>query len=915
MKRISKYAVLFAALAGLLIAGCDSGNGGGNEPSSPLTVTNGTVISCDRTAKGAVEIPSGVTAIGDYAFSGCTGLTEISIPSNVKSVGQNAFAGCYGLTLRYAGTKAQWEKLGVNTKDITVVCRDGTVGKEDASGESDVLMIVDGVVVACDRAAKGAVKIPTGVTAIGEKAFADCGGITSVSIPKTVTSIGASAFFGCKMLESVRIPTEVVAVEDYTFTNCSKLTDIRIPSSVSSIGNFAFSNCGLVSVEIPSSVRSIGSDAFNIGCLETIYYGGTMNDWHGTGYDARSDVPVFCSDGTLNLQGNAQYLTIENRIVVACDKAIRGSLKIPAGITGIAEAAFEECTDLKDVTIPSSVTEIGGYAFYQCSNLESVVIPVGVTSIGWSAFAMCERLTTVDIPFGVTSIENSVFNGCFMLMGITIPTSVTQIGSHAFCCTRLMSIVIPDSVTSIGDSAFNGCEMTEVTIPSSVVSIGNRAFDSTRLKTVTIPSTIMSVGTDAFINCSNLETIYYGGTEAQWSALGVEAYGASVICTGVPDDMLTIERNVVVRCYQAATGDIEIPSGVTAIGDYAFRGCTGVTSVAIPYGVTSIGSSAFEGCTGLVSVEIPASVTSIGSGAFSGCSNLTIHYNGTREQWESLRIETYGVPVVCTDDGQGSENQPAVLTIQNRVVVKCDPSATGYIEIQPGVTEIAASAFSNCVSIKGVVIPDGVTSIGNGAFRYCSDMLSVEIPGSVTYIGDRAFEYCNRLEEVNFTGTVSQLAALGLDTKSIKDMGTVSVTVNYGKPGQDLCHFVDSGDKTLTGYVIIPSGVTEIKGSLNSNPGAFDGCAGIKGVVISGSVTSIGTYAFISCTGLTYVEIPGSVTYIGFGAFSGCRGLVNVRYVGTETDWNKISGSTYDSYGGLSGKTITGSDGTTWTAK
>lgn len=139
MKRISKYAALLAALAGLLIAGCDSGNDGGNEPSSPLTVTNGTVVSCDRTTKGTVAIPSDVTAIADYAFSGCTGLTEISIPFGIKSIGQNAFAGCYCLTVRYAGTKKEWERLGVDTKHVTVVCRDGTVGESDeGQGENPV---------------------------------------------------------------------------------------------------------------------------------------------------------------------------------------------------------------------------------------------------------------------------------------------------------------------------------------------------------------------------------------------------------------------------------------------------------------------------------------------------------------------------------------------------------------------------------------------------------------------------------------------------------------------------------------------------------------------------------------------------------------------------------------------------------
>ena len=84
--------------------------------------------------------------------------------------------------------------------------------------------------------------------------------------------------------------------------------------------------------------------------------------------------------------------------------------------------------------------------------------------------------------------------------------------------------------------------------------------------------------------------------------------------SGMADLTDLIERDIT---------SIDIPSGVTSIGDSAFRGCSGLTSVSIPSSVTSIGGSAFRGCSGLTSVNIPNSVTSIGSGAFSNCSGLT----------------------------------------------------------------------------------------------------------------------------------------------------------------------------------------------------------------------------------------------------------------------------------------------------
>lgn len=175
------------------------------------------------------------------------------------------------------------------------------------------------------------------------------------------------------------------------------------------------------------------------------------------------------------------------------------------------------------------------------------------------------------------------------------------------------------------------------------------------------------------------------------------ASGTTGDCTWTLDDegVLTISGNGAMEDYYNYNSmpwgnyisKVIIEDGVTSIGDFAFYGCTGLTSVSIPDSVTSIGYSAFEGCTGLTSITIPDSVTSIGNSAFCGCTGLTI------------------------------------------------------IEIPDSVTSIGDYAFSGCTELTSVSIPGSVRSIGQKAFYNCTNLKSVTIPASVTYIGYKALGY------------------------------------------------------------------------------------------------------------------------------------------------------------------------------
>ncbi len=318
---------------------------------------------------------------------------------------------------------------------------------------------------------------------------------------------------------------------------------------------------------------------------------------------------------------------------------------------------YSQRKKIKKVVIENEVTSIGNYAFYGCSGLTSVTIPNSVTSIGNDAFYGCSGLTSVTIPNSVTSIGRSAFSGCSGLTSLTIPNSVTSIGDAAFYgCKALTYLTIPNSVTSIGIEAFYYCEA----LTSINVDKGNTIYDSRE-------------------DCNAL----------------IETKSNTLIC----------------GCKNTT-----IPNSVTSIGEYAFSGCSGLTSVTIPNSVTSIGESAFEGCSGLTSLTLPNSVTSIESSAFKGCFGLTS------------------------------------ITIPNSV------------------TSIGYSEFYGCSGLTSITIPNAVTSIEDEAFAGCSDLTSVTIPNAVTSIGEEAFYGCSGLTYVTIGNSVTSIgssAFLGAKLRNI----------------------------------------------------------------------------------------------------------------------------------------------------
>lgn len=335
----------------------------------------------------------------------------------------------------------------------------------------------------------------------------------------------------------------------------------------------------------------------------------------------------------------------------------------------------------------------------------------------------------------------------------------------------------------------------------------------------------------------------------------VSGLTATIIAYRGTATSLTVPLSIEVS--SGTTGSTAVTYDVTAIGNAAFAGNAGLTSVTMQGGTTgtnnsttpsatgllTIGDRAFYGCPSLTTVTISATTTSIGNQAFSDCPALTaLNVTAGNQRYVSNDGVLYEY-VGYNQNTTGSYNTYTLLQYPSGKM------SAGYIApaaIANRLTSIGQGAFAGAQALTSITLPESVQVIGSEAFRNCSALTSITIPDKVTAIPSYAFSGCSALSSVSMSDNI----------------------VSIGEAAFQNCYALST--------VSLPAKLTSVSNS------TFYGCSKLTEVTIPSGVVNIGTTAFAYCASLVKITIPATVTTIGANAFLGVYGLTMYCHSGSQ---------------------------------
>lgn len=653
------------------------------------------------------------------------------------------------------------------------------------------------------------VTVGVGITELSAQCFYYCSLITDVTFESgsQLTTISGSAFNGCSHLARINLEDckKLNLIGGSAFYDCRSLTELTLPDSLRTINGRAFARCtGLRSVYLPDGIQFIPSSAFE-SCSNVVL---------SVGYDSY-----------------AKQYAVRNHIAYV----ERAAALVAQGSCG-ASASWELYADgalyirgSGSMANPKNAASVAWYAYR--GRIRTVSVDAGITNLPDYAFYGCAALTEIRFAEGslLTTIGGSAMRGCTSLTELTLPDRLQTVYGNAWRdCAALTSVYLPESVSYMADSAFTGCNA--VTLSVGYDSYAKQYAVRKNLAYTERPCAVIasgSCGANASWELYSDGSLYIRGSGSMTNA----AYAAAVGWSG----------------YRTVIKTVYVDAGITSLSDFAFFGCSALTSVQFAEGgrLTTVGGSVFNGCTSLRELVLPGYVKTIYGNAFRGCSSLekiylpdstsyiagntfagcgqvvlNVAYNSYAKQYainNNLRYTERDREITaggsCGSSASWVLYSDGTLSIQGTGALS-NPSSAGAVawaayresirsvDIAAGITTLPDFAFYRCSSLTEVRFADGsqVATIGGSAFSGCTNLRSLTLPGCVKTAYGNAFRDCTNLRALVLPDSLTYMSG-----NVLRGCNQVVLTVTSGSYAErwaidhDVSYVVRNANDSQTG--------------------------------------------------------------------------------------------------------------------
>ena len=920
------------------------------------------------TQLGSITIPNSVTIINAYAFQECSGMTEVSIPASVKAIGSNAFKDCSSLqNVKFASIQ---QLCSIDFKNKSANPLSGADPKKVDAHHLYIINETSGEEVEVKE-----INL-TGITTIGQYAFSECWGLTSIYIPADVTTIGTDAFDFEKgkdankpfpkttfasieslcMTDFVTKKSNPIYYQNHVYTSeqTNRFTTVNIPStSLKTDGKNGkkflraniFANASIVTVSIPEYTDSIAPDAFyECNSLMVANYP-HLNYVNGISYANQYSNPlsyasvlkvedidqseltinynvkekefikqrwlkkVIFQDGVTSI-GDQAFDHCENLTTVVFDEGIN--------LKTIGVGAFWGCTNLTSVTLPESLQSLGKEAFRYCRGIKNITIPAACGTLGTLVFDNCSGLTKVEVNSSVDIIPNGFFSGCDHLKEVTWP-AVETIGPSAFRnCSSLTVFPKFDNLATIQKNAFELCSgLTNLVLPNNVVYIGESAFAScSRITSLSIPNPEgdrIDILSNAFDKCTSLTEVYSFIVNPTINTINVssDAFGdrASSITLFVPigsKDLFYAKKEP----WKSFNSIYEMSGNQVTLSFYVNdelqenMKITKQPGLAIEADINKIEDKLAE----LLKVnddneknefsgwdqKIPKTMPNEDMN-FYGYISYVREIEGFK--WHLYPAETHpaakeskAVLISITEElanddktfrngievpskvTYNSDEYP-VKVIASRAFNANDIKGCNKIpkvKLHEDLEMIESAAFDGCSAIKQVFnFPDKLTVISDYLFYGCTSLEEIQVgdeinslPNSITKIGDEAFRNCRYFDLKTLPTSLERIGSQAFYGSGISSV-SFQKELTLDKEIFKECKNLKTADFAADYKLAVPQET-------------FSGCTNLENVTLH-AVNNIDLQAFMGCTALTNITIPETVSFIGNYAFNGCKNLQQIK--------------------------------------